>query len=85
MSQFTLLQKRAILSAVAAVGVHVAVLGSWVLLIIWDLPLFAYESTEQEPELESEVVMLLQPIVAEPEPRPSPPKPLVEKKVPGFF
>ena len=55
MSQFTLLQKRAILSVVAAVGVHVFVVGFWILLIIWDLPLFAIESPEKNPEPEPEV------------------------------
>lgn len=68
MSQFTLLQKRAILSVAAAVGVHGFVVGFWILLIIWDLPLFAIESDENAPRPEPEVMVVMRPFVAKPEP-----------------
>jgi hypothetical protein len=69
-SQFTLLQKRAILSVIAAVGVHGFVMGFWILLIIWDLPLFAIESDENEPEPEPEVMVVMRPFVSKPVPPP---------------
>lgn len=70
MSQFTLIQKRAIFSVVAAVGVHVFVFGFWILLIIWDLPLFAMESPEKEPDPEAEVILRMRPFVAQSLPPP---------------
>lgn len=92
-SQFTLLQKRAVFSVVAAIGVHGCVFALWILLIIWDLPLFAYEAPKKEPEPEPEVVVVLKPILPkappaplpEPEKQPQPknrpeqPKPVAEK------
>jgi len=71
-SQFTLLQKRAFFSVLAAIAVHGCVLMLWVLLLIWDLPIFAYETPDREPETEPEVVVVLRPLVemAKPEPLP---------------
>ncbi len=70
MSQFTLRQKRAILSVLAAVAVHGFVFGFWILLIVWDLPLFAIESDGNEPRPEPEVMVVMRPFAARPEPPP---------------
>ncbi len=83
MSQITLVQKRAILSAVAAVAVHALVLGFWMLMIVWELPLFALEAPEPEPLPEPEVTVVFQqaaPLV--PEPEKTEPQPEVEPEVP---
>ncbi|MBT8036957.1 MAG: hypothetical protein KJO21_05385 [Verrucomicrobiae bacterium] len=72
MIPLTLLQKRAILSAVAAVAVHVFVLGFWVLLIILDLPLWAVASAENEPVVpEPEVMVVMRPFISDPAPPPA--------------
>lgn len=59
------------LAALAAVGVHVFVFGFWILLIIWDLPLFAMAVPEKEPAPEPEVVVVIRAID-----QASPPPPL---------
>jgi len=75
-SQFTLFQKRIIFSVVMAVGVHLLVIVGWILLLVWDLPIFNYESPEQEPTPEPEVTVILRPLVKMPKPAvvPEPPK-----------
>jgi len=84
-SRFTLFQKRIILSVVMALGVHLLVVVGWILLLVWELPVFNYSSDEQEPAPEPEVTVILRPFVKMkkpveiPEP-PKPPKPLKEKK-----
>ena len=83
MSEFSLVQKRAIISVLATVGVHVFVLGLWILLIIWDLPIFAYEPPEQDPRPEPEMTVVLLPFVPKPPPvipLPPPAEPVVKKQ-----
>ncbi|BDS05345.1 hypothetical protein NT6N_03850 [Oceaniferula spumae] len=72
MSQFTLLQKRAAISVVAAVGVHAFVFALWILLLVWDLPLFAFQAPPSEPRPEPEVTVMLRPMLPLPEPKPLP-------------
>ncbi|NWK54296.1 hypothetical protein HW115_01640 [Verrucomicrobiaceae bacterium N1E253] len=80
MSQFSLIQKRAIISVAAAFAVHGLVFGSWILLILWDLPIFAYQETPYEERPEPEVTVVLKPFV-EPEPVELPePEPLPQPK-----
>jgi len=75
-SQFTLLQKRAFVSIAAAIGAHVFVFAFWVLLIIWDLPIFAIGPPDAEtlPLEEPEVMVMIRPFVPSLPPVP-PPKP----------
>ncbi len=83
-SKFTLFQKRIILSVVMAVGVHLLVIAGWILLLVWDLPLFRYESPEREPTPEPEVTVILRPLVKMPKPDvvPKPPEPPKAKEKP---
>lgn len=81
MSQFTLIQKRAILSVVAAIAVHVLVVGAWILLLLWDLPIFSYEVPKGEPDPEPEVTVVLRPFVKKPDPVIPPTKPVEKPKV----
>ncbi|MBK1829757.1 hypothetical protein JIN77_03410 [Verrucomicrobiaceae bacterium R5-34] len=70
MSQFTLLQKRAAISVIAALGVHGLVFVAWILLLMWDLPLFAYQTPPSEPQVEPEVTVVLRQMQTLPEPKP---------------
>lgn len=70
---------------VAAIGVHACVFFVWILLLLWDLPIFAYHTPEREPDPEPEVTVVLRPFVQPPEPIPLPepeeqPKETQEKK-----
>jgi outer membrane biosynthesis protein TonB len=72
------------------------VFGCWILLLLWDLPIFSYQSPEPEPRPEPEVTVVLRPlvkmppkIIPKPEVRPElkpkkplKPKPPVAKKTP---
>ena len=75
-----MVQKRAILSAAAALLVHALVFGVWILLIIWDLPLFAYEAPADEPRPEPEMTVVMLPYVAKPPPVISEPVPVKTPK-----
>ncbi len=75
-SHFTILQKRAIFSVVAAIGVHGLVLASWVSVIAMDLQVFEPPEMEKEPKPEPDVVVVLKPMISKP---PPPPVPLPEK------
>lgn len=60
----------------AAIAVHGVVVLCWILLLIWELPIFSYESPDQEPEPEPEVVVVLHSIAETPKPETIPlPKP----------
>lgn len=61
MSGFTLIQKRAFISAVAAVAVHALVFGIWILFIIWDLPLLALDNRSEELRADPEMTVLMIP------------------------
>ena len=80
MSQFTLLQKRAIISVVAAIVVHGLVVFLWILLILWDLPIFSYKTPPVEPEPEPEVTVILRPFIQKPPPVVQPPPPQKPKE-----
>ena len=84
MSQFTLLQKRAITSVIVAIVLHGCIFGSWILLLVWDLPIFSYQSSSQEPDPEPEVTVILHPFVEKPTviPPPLPEPELVAKPIP---
>jgi len=73
-SQFTLLQKRAFVSIAAAIGAHVFVFGFWVLLIIWDLPIFALGQPDVDtlPREEPEVMVVIRPFAPSLPPPPPP-------------
>lgn len=83
-NRFTRVQKKAFISVVAAIGVHGCVFALWILLIIWDLPLFAYDALDKEPkpEPEPEVVIMMTPELADPSTPPPPPPLAPEEKPP---
>lgn len=74
----------------AAIVVHLGVLMCWLLLLIWDLPVFNYTTPEQDdPKEEPEVTVLIRPFITkqdpiiQPAPPPEPqPQPKPEKPVP---
>lgn len=80
MSQFTLIQKRAAIAVVAAIAVHGLVIFVWILLILWDLPIFSYKApqAELEPDPEPEVTVVLRPFIQKPQPVIPVPKPASE-------
>lgn len=77
MSASTTFRNRVLISVFAAIGVHVCVLVLWILLLLWDLPIFSYEAVEAEPQPEPEVTVVLRPIQPE-----VIPEPLVVEKEP---
>ena len=77
-----MVQKRAFISAVAAVAVHALVFGIWILFIIWDLPLMALDKRSEASRPEPEMTVLMIPYLPKPKPddlaklEPPEPKPL---------
>lgn len=63
MSGFSIVQKRAVASAFAAVALHMLIFGLWVMVIIIDLPIFAFQPPELEPQAEPEVTVVMIPFV----------------------
>ena len=63
MSGFSIVQKRAVASAFAAVALHMLILGLWMIIIIIDLPIFAFQPPELEPQAEPEVTVVMIPFV----------------------
>lgn len=94
MSGFSIVQKRAVTSAFAAVALHILVLCLWILVIIIDLPVFAYQPPQIDPGPEPEVTVVMVPYarkqvpllreMKQPEPKEQPPKaePLLAKETP---
>lgn len=85
------MQKRALISVAAAVGVHCCVFFLWILLLVWDLPVFAYSMPHREPGPEPEVTVVLRPFVERPDPiplpepeekKPAPPQPKTTPETP---
>ncbi|MFK7912014.1 MAG: hypothetical protein AB8F34_15640 [Akkermansiaceae bacterium] len=72
MSDFTILQKRAIFSVVAAIGVHGLVFASWISVIAMDFQVFEIPERQKKPKPEPEVVVVLKPIRETPVPPPVP-------------
>ena len=73
MNQLTLIQKRAIISVLVALGVHGAILLSWVSVILLDVDLFkpvVPVKTEQQQRPEPEVTVVLRPLLPIPEVQP---------------
>ena len=68
MSGFSVVQKRAVASAFAAVALHMLILGLWMMIIIIDLPIFAFQPPELEPQAEPEVTVVMIPFVKKPPP-----------------
>jgi len=62
-SGFSIVQKRAVASAFAAVALHMLIFGLWVMVIIIDLPIFAFQPPELEPQAEPEVTVVMIPFV----------------------
>jgi len=80
-SSFSVVQKRAFASAFAAVSLHVLIFGLWILVVMLDLPFFAYQPSmmESEPESEPEVTVVMVPYVKNSDPViPERPKPKIE-------
>ena len=63
MSGLSVVQKRAFASAFAAVALHMLILGLWVMVIIIDLPIFAFQPPELEPQAEPEMTVVMIPFV----------------------
>ena len=63
MSGLSVVQKRAFASAFAAVALHILILGLWVMVIIIDLPIFAFQPPELEPQAEPEMTVVMIPFV----------------------
>ena len=63
MSGLSVVQKRAFASAFAAVALHMLMLGLWVMVIIIDLPIFAFQPPELEPQAEPEMTVVMIPFV----------------------
>ena len=63
MSGLSVVQKRAFASAFAAVALHMLILGLWVMVIIIDLPIFAFQPPELEPQSEPEMTVVMIPFV----------------------
>lgn len=68
MSGFSIVQKRAVASAFAAVALHMLILGLWMMIIIIDLPIFAFQPPELEPQAEPEMTVVMIPFVKKPPP-----------------
>ena len=68
MNGFSVVQKRAVASAFAAVALHMLILGLWMMIIIIDLPIFAFEPPELEPQAEPEMTVVMIPFVKKPPP-----------------
>ena len=68
MSGFSVVQKRAVASAFAAVALHMLILGLWMMIIIIDLPIFAFQPPELEPQAEPEMTVVMIPFVKKPPP-----------------
>ncbi len=66
MSRFTTLQQRAFISVIAALLVHVVVIAVWILLLMWDLPIFSIESQPEDAQPEPDITVVLQPMVKMP-------------------
>ena len=85
MSGFSVVQKRAVASAFAAVALHMLILGLWMMIIIIDLPIFAFQPPELEPQAEPEVTVVMIPFVKKPppmireKPQEEPPKKVEQK------
>jgi len=62
-SGLSVVQKRAFASAFAAVALHMLILGLWVMVIIIDLPIFAFQPPELEPQAEPEMTVVMIPCV----------------------
>jgi len=62
-SGLSVVQKRAFASAFAAVALHMLILGLWVMVIIIDLPIFAFQPPELEPQAEPEMTVVMIPFV----------------------
>lgn len=69
-SNFTMLEKRAIFSVVAAIGVHGLVFVSWVSVIAMDLAVFTPPESKNSPRPEPDVVVVLKPMISKPPPPP---------------
>ena len=63
MSGLSVVQKRAFASAFAAVALHMLILGLWVMVIIIDLPIFAFQPPELESQAEPEMTVVMIPFV----------------------
>ena len=68
MNGFSVVQKRAVASAFAAVALHMLILGLWMMIIIIDLPIFAFQPPELEPQAEPEMTVVMIPFVKKPPP-----------------
>lgn len=68
MNGFSVVQKRAVASAFAAVALHMLILGLWMMIIIIDLPIFAFRPPELEPQAEPEMTVVMIPFVKKPPP-----------------
>ena len=69
-SNFTMVEKRAIFSVVAAIGVHGLVFVSWVSVIAMDLAVFTPPESKNSPRPEPDVVVVLKPMISKPPPPP---------------
>jgi hypothetical protein len=65
-----MLEKRAIFSVVAAIGVHGLVFVSWVSVIAMDLAVFTPPESKNSPRPEPDVVVVLKPMISKPPPPP---------------